>query len=136
MTILYFLYLLNDELKSFQNGVDTVYNGCITYGSTPIDKTPNSIVNAIEDIYNTRYNEGYKDGEINWTENFIFYHYSNRNQGNMPNPPAYQMDSNHDTAIIEIAGYSNHYSDWYVTNSDVTQIHHRYETGPKENDNG
>ena len=54
----------------------------------------------------------------------------------MPNPPAYQMDSNHDTAIIEIAGYSNHYSDWYVTNSDVTQIHHRYETGPKENDNG
>ena len=43
---------------SFQTGVDTIYNSCIAYGSTPIDKTSASIVNAIKEIYTNGYNAG------------------------------------------------------------------------------
>ena len=59
---------LNDDIDnmkiSFQDGVDTLYDTCVSCGSTPTDKTPTAISEAIEDIYNTRYNEGYEDGEI------------------------------------------------------------------------
>ena len=47
----------DDELSSFQTGVDTIYNNCITYGSTPIDKTPASISESIKSIYNNNYVE-------------------------------------------------------------------------------
>ena len=42
--------------------VDTIYNGCTTYGSTPSSKTPSAIVNSIKTIYTDRYNAGYQVG--------------------------------------------------------------------------
>ena len=47
-----------DDIMSFQTGVDTIYNGCKTYGSTPTAKTPSAIVNSIKAIYTNRYNAG------------------------------------------------------------------------------
>ena len=44
--------------QSFQNGVDTLYNKCVSCGSTPSNKTPTSISNSIQSIYNNRYNAG------------------------------------------------------------------------------
>ena len=48
---------------SFQDGVSTLYNKCVSCGSTPSNKTPTAISQSIEDIYNTRYNEGYTEGK-------------------------------------------------------------------------
>ena len=53
---------LNNDLESFQNGVDQIVDGCTTYGSTPTNNTPNSIVTAISNIYTNRYNTGYNAG--------------------------------------------------------------------------
>lgn len=45
---------LNDETESikqsFQDGVDTLYNACVSAGQTPTDKSPSSIANAIQQI--------------------------------------------------------------------------------------
>ena len=49
--------------QSFQNGVDTLYNKCVSCGSTPSNKTPTAISNAIQSIYTNRYNEGYNAGK-------------------------------------------------------------------------
>ena len=58
---------LNDEQdsmkQSFQDGVDTLYNKCVSCGSTPSNKTPTAISNSIQSIYNNRYNEGYNNGK-------------------------------------------------------------------------
>ena len=53
-----YIYSLSDDITSFQTGVDTIYNGCKTYGSTPTTSTPSAIVNAIKAIYTNRYNAG------------------------------------------------------------------------------
>ena len=52
------LYIFNDDIKSFQNGVDTIYNKCKSLGSTPNTKTPNDIINSIQSIYNTAKTDG------------------------------------------------------------------------------
>ena len=44
--------------QSFQAGVDTLYNKCVSCGQTPSDKTPTGCANGIQSIYNNRYNEG------------------------------------------------------------------------------
>ena len=53
---------LNDKItsmqSSFQAGVDTLYNKCVSCGSTPSSKTPTDISNAIQSIYTNRYNAG------------------------------------------------------------------------------
>ena len=49
--------------QSFQDGVDTLYNKCVSCGSTPSNKTPTAISNSIQSIYNNRYNEGYNNGK-------------------------------------------------------------------------
>ena len=36
--------------SNFQDGVDTLYNACISAGQTPIDKSPSSIAEAIKAI--------------------------------------------------------------------------------------
>ena len=41
---------LNSSLKSFQTGVDTLYNKCVSLGSTPTAKTPSAIANAMDSI--------------------------------------------------------------------------------------
>ena len=56
------LYNSLDDISSFQSGVDTIYNGCKTYGSTTTAKTPAAIVNSIKTIYNNRYNAGVTAG--------------------------------------------------------------------------
>ena len=48
--------------QSFQAGVDTLYNKCVSCGSTPSSKTPTAISNAIQSIYTNRYNSGYNSG--------------------------------------------------------------------------
>ena len=52
----------NDECdsirSSFQAGVDTLYNKCVSCGSTPSSKTPTAISNSIQSIYTNRYNAG------------------------------------------------------------------------------
>ena len=43
-----------DSLQtSFQDGVNTLYNKCVSCGVTPSSKTPTAISNAIQSIYNT-----------------------------------------------------------------------------------
>lgn len=64
---------LNSDLASFQNGVDSIYSGCKTYGSTPTAKTPAAIVNAIKAIYDNRYQTGYSSGQKD-AENYILGH--------------------------------------------------------------
>ena len=54
---------INNDLESFQNGVDTIVDGCTTYGSTPTNNTPSKIVESIKAIYENRYNTGYNDGK-------------------------------------------------------------------------
>ena len=49
--------------QSFQDGVDTLYNKCVSCGQTPSDKSPTAIANAIQSIYNNRYNEGRAQGQ-------------------------------------------------------------------------
>ena len=36
--------------QSFQDGVDTLYNACVSAGQTPTDKSPSSIANVIQQI--------------------------------------------------------------------------------------
>lgn len=36
--------------SNFQDGVDTLYNACVSAGQTPIDKSPSSIAEAIKAI--------------------------------------------------------------------------------------
>ena len=50
------------QTKSFQAGVDTLYNKCVSCGWTPTGKTPTHIVEAIQGIYGNRYTEGYNNG--------------------------------------------------------------------------
>lgn len=47
---------------TFQAGVDTLYNKCVSRGATPSGKTPTAIAGAIDTIYNNRYSEGYNAG--------------------------------------------------------------------------
>ena len=48
--------------QSFQAGVDTLYNKCVSCGWTPTGKTPTHIAEAIQGIYGNRYTEGYNNG--------------------------------------------------------------------------
>ena len=52
---------------SFQDGVDTLYNKCVSLGVTPTAKTPTAIADAMQTIYTNRYNAGvtYADGRTN-----------------------------------------------------------------------
>ena len=49
--------------QSFQAGVDTLYNKCVSCGWTPTGKTPTHIEEAIQGIYGNRYTEGYNAGK-------------------------------------------------------------------------
>ena len=51
--------MINSNVQSFQNGVDSIYNKCVSCGSTPSAKTPAAISSAIQNIYTNRYNAGY-----------------------------------------------------------------------------
>ena len=44
--------MLNSNLTSFQTGVDTIYNKCVSCGVTPTSKTPEAIATAIDNLKN------------------------------------------------------------------------------------
>ena len=48
-----------ESIQSFQTGVNTLYNKCVSCGVTPSAKTPAAISTAIQTIYTNRYNAGY-----------------------------------------------------------------------------
>ena len=50
--------MINSNLTSFQTGVDSIYNKCVSCGSTPSTKTPAAIITSIQAIYTNRYNAG------------------------------------------------------------------------------
>lgn len=56
-------YELEQVKNSFQAGVNTLYNKCVSCGVTPANQTPAVIANAIQVIHDNRYNEGYEDGQ-------------------------------------------------------------------------
>lgn len=52
-----------DEVsQSFLDGCETIMAGCTSYGSTPDSNSPEDIVEAIGEIYNNRYTQGYNAG--------------------------------------------------------------------------
>lgn len=53
---------INNLKKSFQDGVDILYNKCVSLGTTPVSKSPNDISNAIGVIYNSAYSAGRAQG--------------------------------------------------------------------------
>ena len=102
--------------QSFQDGVDTLYNKCVSCGQTPNDKSPTSISNAIQsisnaiqDIYNNRYNEGYEEGQVNNGIYGKYIHFVNQVSGwgaiTVPIPPS----------TSQIAGYSNRTTGFDIT---------------------
>ena len=54
--------MLNSNLASFQNGVNSIYSTCSAHGVTPSEKTPTGISNAIVGLINNYYNTGYSAG--------------------------------------------------------------------------
>lgn len=49
--------------QAFRDGCDLLVSTCATYGETPVSNSPSDIANAIGEIYNKRYMEGYDEGE-------------------------------------------------------------------------
>ena len=54
--------MLNSNLSPFQTGVNTIYDKCVSCGSTPSAKTPAEISTSIQTIYDNRYTDGYNAG--------------------------------------------------------------------------
>ena len=54
--------MINSNLSSFQNGVNSLSSYCTSLGVTPSENTPNGIVNAISTIATNYYNNGYSQG--------------------------------------------------------------------------
>lgn len=108
-----FLIFQNDELESFQNGVDTIYNGCTTYGSTPTAKTPDAIVNSIKTIYTNRYNAGVsatKKGNATASQVLDGRTFTNSSsvgiEGTMPNRDNLNWSSSNTTYSVPAGYYS------------------------------
>ncbi len=55
--------LINNLTTSFQAGVNTLYNACVSCGVTPSAKTPAAISAAISAISTNRYNAGRTQGQ-------------------------------------------------------------------------
>ena len=54
-----------ESIQSFQTGVNTLYNKCVSCGVTPSAKTPTAISTAIQSIYNNGGNITYWSGAAN-----------------------------------------------------------------------
>ena len=57
---------LYSTVSSFQTGVDSLYNKCVSLGVTPSAKTLSAVTNALQSVYNSGYsagsNAGYSSG--------------------------------------------------------------------------
>ena len=101
---------LNDKItsiqSSFQAGVDTLYNKCVSCGSTPSSKTPTAINNAIQSIYTNRYNSGRTQGIRDRVYTIYNSSESSTNHGNlsltMTSPPSTAYTDREGTYNINI----------------------------------
>ena len=117
LAILFFFIFQNDEQdnmkQSFQDGVDTLYNKCVSCGSTPSSKTPTAISNSIQSIYTNRYNAGVsatKKGNAvasNVLSGKTFTSTAGVNlTGTMPNRGALNWSSSNTTKTVSAGYYS------------------------------
>ncbi|MCM1047520.1 MAG: hypothetical protein NC433_03755 [Clostridiales bacterium] len=53
---------LKEFMQDFQAGVNKIYDKLSGLGFTPVSNSPDDINNAIQDIYDSRYAQGYTDG--------------------------------------------------------------------------
>lgn len=53
---------LSSQVSSFQTGVDSLYNKCVSLGVTPSAKTLEAVTNALQSIYNSGYSKGNSAG--------------------------------------------------------------------------
>ncbi|MCM1263800.1 MAG: hypothetical protein NC313_13905 [Butyrivibrio sp.] len=53
---------LKELMQAFQAGVNKIYDKLSELGFTPVTNSPDDINNSIQDIYDSRYAEGYTDG--------------------------------------------------------------------------
>ena len=108
---------LNDEQESmkqsFQSGVDTLYNKCVSCGSTPSSKTPTAISNSIQSIYTNRYNAGVsatKKGTAVASDVLSGKTFTNSSSvgisGTMPNRGALNWSSSNTTKTVSAGYYS------------------------------
>lgn len=109
-------YILNDECnnikQSFQVGVNTLYNKCISCGATPSNKTPTAIASAIMTIYTDRYNAGVnatKVGTATAARVLSGYTFTNSSavgvSGTMPNRGALNFNPSSSLSQSVSAGY-------------------------------
>jgi len=54
---------INNLIKSFQDGVNKIYDFLKGLGFTPNPNSPDGICSAIQDVYNKRYNDGRTQGQ-------------------------------------------------------------------------
>lgn len=53
---------VKELFQAFQDGVNKIYNHLSGLGFTPITNSPDGINNAIKNMYDSRYSQGYTDG--------------------------------------------------------------------------
>lgn len=97
---------------TFQGGVDTLYNKCISCGVTPSNKTPTAIASAIMTIYTDRYNAGVnatKVGTATAARVLSGYTFTNSSavgvSGTMPNRGALNFNPSSSLSQSVSAGY-------------------------------
>lgn len=99
------------DTANFRVGVNTLYNKCVNCGVTPSENSPTGISNAIQTIYNNRYNEGYSAG-VAATAPTLTYLTNNFSEPVLiTNPNAHRITSNADLTsykyVIVCFGYRN-----------------------------
>ena len=101
------------DTANFQAGVDTLYNKCVSCGSTPSSKTPTAISNAIQSIYTNRYNAGVsatKKGNATASQVLDGRTFTNSSsvgiEGTMPNRGNLNWSSSNTTKTVSAGYYS------------------------------
>lgn len=97
---------------TFQDGVNTLYNQCVSCGVTPAAKTPTAIASAIMTIYTNRYNAGVnatKVGTATAAQVLTGYTFTNRSSvgasGSMPNRGTLNFNPSGSASQSVPAGY-------------------------------
>ena len=101
------------DTANFRAGVDTLYNKCVSCGSTPSSKTPTAISNAIQSIYTNRYNAGVsatKKGNATASQVLDGRTFTNSSsvgiEGTMPNRGNLNWSSSNTTKTVSAGYYS------------------------------
>lgn len=94
--------------QSFQDGCDTIVNGCTTYGNNPETNSPVDIVEAIKNIYNDRYNTGIEEGIILGKTSFNLSTICYFGRWNSSRKTCYHIDTNYVTETVEKEEFTVH----------------------------